>query len=295
MVMRIRVGYFAKEALSSFRKNWVMSTAAVSTIMLTLLILGAFVVLVLNLNILIKGFESKVEITVFLKDTAAPGDIQNLQIEVVSWPEVSDVMYVSKEQALERLKLDLKEQPEMLEALAGNPLPASLEIKLKTPRAVDKVAARLKGKEPVDEIKYGREVVKKLFAFTAVLRWISVIVVTLLCFASLVLISNTIRLAIFARRKEITIMRLVGATNWFIRWPFLFEGILQGFVGAVLAVVALYFANAFFIERVGEIIRFLPFSFSRLIFIELMVGLALAGVFIGAAGSSIALRRFLKV
>lgn len=295
MAMRIRVGYFAKEALSSFRKNWVMSTAAVSTIMLTLLILGAFVVLVLNLNIIIKGFESKVEVTVFLKETAVPGDVQNLQIEVVSWPEVSDVMYVSKEQALERLKQDLRDQPEMLEALAGNPLPASLEIKLKTPRAVDSVASRLKGKEPVDEIKYGREVVKKLFAFTAVLRWISVIVVTLLCFASLVLISNTIRLAIFARRKEITIMRLVGATNWFIRWPFLFEGILQGFIGAVLAVIALYFANALFVERVGELIRFLPFSFSRLIFIELMVGLALAGVFIGAAGSSIALRKFLRV
>jgi cell division transport system permease protein len=295
MAMRIRVGYFAKEALSSFRKNWVMSTAAVSTIMLTLLILGAFVVLVLNLNILIKGFESKVEVTVFLKETAAPGDVQNLQIEVVSWPEVSDVMYVSKEQALERLKQDLRDQPEMLEALAGNPLPASLEIKLETPRAVDSVASRLKGKEPVDEIKYGREVVKKLFAFTAVLRWISVIVVSLLSFASLVLISNTIRLAIFARRKEITIMRLVGATNWFIRWPFLFEGILQGFIGAVLAVIALYFANALFVERVGELIRFLPFSFSRLIFIELMVGLALAGVFIGAAGSSIALRKFLRV
>lgn len=293
--MRIRLGYFAKEAVSSFRKNWVMSTAAVSTIMLTLLILGAFVVLVLNVNTWIKGFESKVEITVFLKDTAAPGDVQNLQIEIVSWPEVSDVLYVSKEQALERLKQDLKDQPEMLAAMAGNPLPASLEIKLKTPREVDKVAKRLKGKEPIEEIKYGQEVVKKLFAFTAMVRWISVIVVSLLCFTSMVLISNTIRLAIFARRKEITIMRLVGATNWFIRWPFLFEGIFQGFIGGVLAVVALYFANAYFVTKVGEIIRFLPLSFSRFVFLELMVVLTLVGVIIGALGSSIALRRFLKV
>lgn len=293
--MRIRLSYFIKEAARSFRKNLVMSTAAVSTIALTLLILGGFVVLVLNVNNWAKSFESKVEITVFLKDTAAPGDIQNLQIEIVSWPEVSDVMFVSKEQALEKLKQDLKDQPEMLEALSGNPLPASLEIKLKTPRSVEKVVKRLNGKEPIEEVKYGKDIVKKLFAFTAVIRWVSIIIVGLLCFASLVLISNTIRLAIFARRKEITIMRLVGATNWFIRWPFLFEGIFQGFIGAILAIVALYFANSYFVGKMSELIRFLPIAFSPLLFIELMVGLALTGITIGAVGSTIALRRFLRV
>ncbi len=293
--MRIRLGYFIKEAARSFRKNFVMSTAAVSTTALTLLILGGVVVLVLNVNTWAKSFESKVEITIFLKDTASPGDVQNLQIEVVSWPEVSDVMYVSKEQAMERLRQDLEDQPEMLEAISGNPLPASLEIKLKTPRTIEKVVKRLNGKEPIEEVKYGREIVRKLFAFTAAIRWVSMIVISLLCFASLVLISNTIRLAIFARRKEITIMRLVGATNWFIRWPFLFEGIFQGFIGSVLAIAALYFANIYFIRKMAELIRFLPITFSSLVFFELMVGLALAGIIIGAVGSSIALRRFLRV
>jgi len=272
-----------------------MSLAAVSTVAISLIVLGGFVILALNLNTLIRQIESKVEITVYLKDGISSIDVQNLQDKIIVWPEVADVTYVSKEEALNRLRRDLKDQPEMLEAISGNPLPASFEIKLKNPRTADKVAGKLKGEVAIDEIKYGQDIAKKLFAVTTVIRWIGLVFIILLCFASLVLIANTIRLAIFARRKEIGIMKLVGATNWFIRWPFIFEGIFEGLIGSALAVTVLYLANVFFLMKAEELIPFLPLSFSQILFIKLMFGLALAGSTIGAIGSMIALRRFLKV
>lgn len=293
--MRIRIGYFLAEALVSFRRNWVMSLAAVSTVAISLIVLGGFIILALNLNTLIRNVESKVEITVYLKDGASSIEIQDLQDEVISWAQVANVTYVSKEEALNRLRRDLRDQPEMLEAISGNPLPASLEVKLQNPRTADSVANRLNGRPIIDEIKYGRDLAKKLFTVTMVIRWIGIIFILLLFFASLVLIANTIRLAIFARRKEIGLMKLVGATNWFIRWPFMLEGILQGVVGSVLAVVVLYLANVFFLMKAEELIPFLPLSFSQVLLAKLMVALALAGASIGAIGSMIALRKFLKV
>jgi cell division transport system permease protein len=293
--MRINLRYYLLEGMKSFWKNWVMSIAAISTVCVCLIILGAFTIFAFNFDILIKSIESKVEITVDLKDIATSSEVADLQNEISSWSQIEEVRYISKDEAMERLKKDLKDQPELLNEISGNPLPASLEIKLKDPRVVTSVAEKIQGRPGVDEIRYGRDIVKKLFTVTAIARWIVLIFVLLLCFASLVLIVNTIRLAIFARRKEIGIMKLVGATNWFIRWPFVLEGIFQGLTGAALAILILYFANNFFIKTIHEIRFLLPFSFSRILFIELMGGLLGAGILIGAAGSAIALRKFLKV
>ncbi|HAW60550.1 MAG TPA: cell division protein FtsX [Actinobacteria bacterium] len=297
--MRIRPLYFIGEALASFRKNWVMSIAAVSTVALTLFIIGMFTIVAFILSSVIKIQESKVEIVAFLKDSAKPEDIQSTQNELVSWPEVANVRYISKEQALERLKEELKGQPEMLDAMSGNPLPASLEISLKNPRAVKTVAKRLDGRAAIEEIKYGEGVVEKLFVVTKVIRWAGVIFAFLLCFASLVLIVNTIRLAIFARRKEVAIMKLVGASNWFVRWPFILEGILQGLIGSLLAIGVLYLIKVFSLESVMQFFRWLrvPLNYPQLTqqFYLLLGYLILAGAVIGALGSAVALRRYLRV
>lgn len=293
--MRINLKYYFTEGVKSFWKNWVMSIAAISTVCICLLILGAFTFFAFYINVLIKSVESKVEITVYLKDTTTSSEVADLQNEVSSWSETKEVKYISKEEALEKLKNDLKDQPEMLDALSGNPLPASLEIKLNDPRMVSTVAKKIEGRPGVEEIKYGQDIVKKLFAVTSIARWIVLIFVLLLCFAALVLIVNTIRLAIFARRKEIGIMKLVGATNWFIRWPFVLEGIFQGVSGALLAIVILYFANNFFLDTISNLTPFLSFSFSKTFFIELASGLLGGGILIGALGSAIALRKFLRV
>lgn len=306
--MKRRLFYFIREALNSFRKNWVMSVAAVATVFLSLCLVGIFSLFAFLGGMLIKGQESKVEIEVFLKDNAPPDQVQGLQNRINSWPEVTRAEYISKAQALKKLKGWLKDSPEILESLSGNPLPASIRIRLKNPREVENVAVKVTKQPNIDEvvgdlkkdIKYGQQYVPKLFAVTRVLRWIGIIFVAVLCFASLVLIVNTIRLAIFARREEIAIMRLVGASNWFISFPFVLEGILQGIIGAILATITLYAVKTFLFKF--KTIQFLnwvgvEFNYSALLnqYYLLLAGLIISGIVIGALGSIIALRRYLKV
>ncbi len=156
--------------------------------------------------------------------------------------EVKSVTFVSKEEAMERMKEDLR-KPDLLESLSSNPLPASFEIALVDPQTVDIVAARFEGDPIVDEVRYGKEIADKLFAFTSQARNFMLIFIVLLGIVAILLISNTIRLSIFARKREVEIMKLVGATNWFIRWPFLIEGITVGFFGALAATVVVLVTN----------------------------------------------------
>lgn len=306
--MRRRLVYFTKEALISLRRNLVLSFAAIIVVFLTLLAVGVVVLTAFFVGALIKGQEQKVEIKVFLSDTASPESIQVFQNKVLSWPEVKKVRYVSKEEALKRLKKMFKEAPEILEELPGNPLPASLEIRLKDSHFVFKVVKRIKKEPNIKEvikdlkkdIKYGQSFVAKFFAVTRVIRVAGIIFISLLSFVSLALIVNTIRVAIFARRKEIAIMKLVGASNWFIRFPFMLEGIFQGLIGAFLTIGLLYLVlRPLFrwLARQGLDWLGVPFSYSTFLhqFNLLLLLLTLGGLLIGATGSVIAMRRFLKV
>ena len=306
--MRKKMVYFTKEALTSFRMNWVMSIAAVSTVFLTLFLVGSFTFLAFIGSKLIKAQEQKVEIEVFLSESAPPEKIQDLQNRIVTWPEVSRVRYISKKDALNRLKKMFKDAPEILEEIPGNPLSPSLQVRLKDTRKVELMAAKIKkqphAKEIINDldkdVKYGQKFVPKLFAVTRIFRWAGIATVALLGFASLVLIVNTIRLAIFSRRREVAIMRLVGASNWFIRWPFMLEGILQGLIGAFITVVILYLIKAsIFKYQIMQFFDWLGVSlnYGALVgqFYLLILALVLGGIVIGASGSAIALRRFLKV
>ncbi len=307
--------YFFKEAFSSFKKNIVQSIAAITTVSLCLLVIDLILLAMYIGGEIIKGIENKVEIEVFFdnQDAVQPvgrvtgrmDKIQEVENTVRAWPEVKKVSYVSKEQALRKFKEDFQYNPEVIQNIEGNPLPDSLRISLKNPRKVGSVAERVKSTPYVKDlagdldknVQYGKDTVKKLFAVT---RWISIAAAgfaALLIFVSLVLITNTIRLAIFARRKEISIMRLVGASNWFIRWPFILEGMLEGIIGAGVAILILivvwrsFFANL----ASGDVLAFLSFPVDQAIFVKLILLLAAAGAAIGSGGSFIALRRFLKV
>lgn len=301
--MRINVVYYTREALDSFRKNWVMSLAAVSTIAISLFLLGVSVIMASVVNDMMKSVESKVKIDVFLKDTSPPADVKVMQDAVLSWPQVTKLQYVSKQEALERLKDDLRDDPEMLKQVTGNPLPASLEIWVKEPKMVNAVVQKIKQQsnlstlvgDPEKDIKSGQAVLEKLIAIRGIMNISIIVMLGLLCFASLVLIANTIRLAIFARRKEIGIMRLVGASNWFIRWPFMLEGILQGLIGAALAITLLAVGKSVVFPELKEVLKFLPIAFAQEAFIQLVLMLTGAGILVGLSGSGIALRRFLRV
>jgi len=292
--MHFRPFYFLKESLISFRKNWVISMAGITTVALSLLMVGSFMLFAFAMNNIIKSTEQKVEVVLFLAEGVPTESVEALQAELMTWEEIGKVMYVSKEQALERLKVEFKDS-DMLEMLEGNPLPASLEVTLKNPQKANDIVDRLKGRSEIDDIRHDRQTVERLFQVTRVARWFIVIFVSLLSFASLVLIANAIRLAIYSRRKEVAIMRLVGASNWFIRWPFLLEGVLQGFIGGIIATLLLYIAKVVLIDKIKTALVFLPISSSPQEFYQLIFGLLVAGMAIGAAGSAIALRRFLRV
>jgi cell division transport system permease protein len=291
----MRFSWFLKEAVTSLRRNWVMSIAAIVTVALSLFVVGLFFYAAITLNDLIGKYEKEVVIKVFLKDSADPVDVQKLQDEIVSWTEVEAVQYISKEEALERFKQQFGNRPELIENLPGNPLPASFEVRLKDPKLVETVAARFNGKQVVDQVDYGKDIVEKLFTAVSIVRYVGAFFVLLLTFVSMVLIVLTIRLAIYARRQEVAIMRLVGASNWFIRLPFVIEGCLQGILGAAIASGGIYLLKVSFFDQIRTQVQWLPLSMDPVMFWQITGGLLLGGLAIGALGSGIALRRFLKV
>ena len=305
--MATNPGYFIRETLSSFRRNWVMSVVAVSIIYISLLLVGAFFITSSVLNNVMTSFESKVSIQIFLKDGAANSSVQAMQAGILKMPNVKGVTYVSKAEALQRFKVQTKNEPALAAQMKGNPLPASLEVALQDPRQVQTVVNLIvkdpnlgnvvkTPKDPLaNDIKYGQGVVQNLFAATSVVRIFALAFLILLLVVSLVLIGNTIRLAIYARRREIGIMRLVGASNWFIRTPFLLEGVLQALIGSILALLTLFAAQAIIDPWVQNNLRFFPMGVSGGTVAQLTGLLIFAGIVIGLLGSGSAVRRYLKV
>ncbi|MCL2807782.1 MAG: permease-like cell division protein FtsX [Coriobacteriia bacterium] len=296
--------YFIKEAVLNSKKNFGTTFGAVVTIFLSLLVIGVFIVTSLVIERVVKSIESQVSISIFLADEAADADVTALINFIHSLPEVSNVTYIDKDQALENFKEMTSSG--IVEQLEGNPLPASLEIDLADPDQVEAVASAIQSEpvyvrivdnpvNPADSIKYGQQIVKQLFAVTDIIRVVSVVLVIMLIFVALVFINNTIRLAILARRKEIAIMRLVGASNGFIRGPFLMEGALQSLVGAGLSILCVHLLASQFLPELGNLLSWLPIDYQSMQLWQVYTMLVAVGLIIGLFGSAWAMRRYLKV
>lgn len=303
MIFRIR--YFFGETFSSLKRNFLMCFAAITTVAITLFLVGLFSVIVYDVQGIINSVKSQVEIAVYLKDNISPELKEYIENEIKSWEEVSEVRYISKDQALERFK-EQNEGSDILKEIQGNPLPASFEIRLKDPEKVQQVALRFRDKdgnyiEGVDDVIYGQNYVEKLFSITTIAGTFTILVIVLLLVATIVLIFNTIRLSIHARRKEVEVMKLVGATNWFVRMPFLFEGFFEGFIGGVISSVLLYFLSSSLIIDAERVIldtmriKNLAILGSGNVIVIVYISLITFGGFIGILSSSIALKRYLKV
>jgi cell division transport system permease protein len=295
--MKIRtMEYFIKEALYSLKRNGLMSFASVTTVALSLLILGLFLVMVLNLNNMASALESQVQISVYLQDGLSDFEMREVGTRITKLPGVVQVNFISKEDAMKRFKERLGEQQGLLNALGdANPLPNAFEVKVDRTDRVKTAAQAMMQLKGVENAKYGQEVIEQLFALTKMVRIFGLVIIVFLALAALFIISNTIRITVFARRKEIGIMKYVGATDWFIRWPFLLEGMMLGFGGALLAVLFLNETYGVLIHQVYESLAFLPLIPQYPFITHISVVLLMAGTVIGALGSTISLRRFMKV
>jgi cell division transport system permease protein len=295
--MKIRtIEYFLKEAFISLKRNGLMSFASVSTVALSLLILGLFLVMVLNLNNMASALESQVQITVYLQDNLSDREMREIGTRITKQPGIIQVNFVNKEEAMERFKQRLGEQQGLLTALGDvNPLPNAFEVKVDSPERVKPVAQAIAQLKGVENAKFGQEIVEQLFNLTKMMRLFGLILIVFLALAALFIISNTIRITVFARRKEIGIMKYVGATDWFIRWPFMIEGMILGFGGALLAVFILNQTYGALTRQVYESLAFLPLIPKYPFITNISIFLLITGTTIGALGSTISLRKFMKV
>ena len=288
--------YFVKETIKSIRRNQLMSFASVSTVALSLLVLGLFLIMVLNANNLAEHLENQVQVSVYMEDSASNDTLVAAANTLKEMPGVVKVTSVTKAEALEKFKERLGDQNRLLDALGeDNPFPYSFDVQVDRPERIQEIVPKIEEMSGVETAKFGQEVVEQMFKLTRLLRYGGLILVILLAGATLFIIANTIRITVFARRKEVNIMKYVGATDWFIRWPFLLEGMFLGFTGAVVAsfvLIQMYLAME---NRIYATLAFFPLIPAWPFLAYMSLFLILVGTGIGAAGSSISLRKFLNV
>ena len=309
-------GYSLREAGSHFVRNLGTSIGAVITIFLSLFIIGLFILGSALVNSVIGTVEQQVTINAFISDEATDEDIQAFRDEIEGWENVASVTFKTKEDALEDYRGNISNNAEAtLAALDGeNPLPRSFVIEMDDPSQVESTAERIKeyslfrqivdDEDPdVDDVEadvnasvlYGREEVGRLFQVTAYIRIAAVVLVALLTFIAFIFINNTIRLSITARRREIGIMRLVGASNSFIRGPFITEGVIQAILGSLLTIGALELIRNLGMPALQHAVNFISFNIPIPRYLMTYAALVIVGIVIGLFGSAIAMGRYLKV
>jgi cell division transport system permease protein len=296
----MRFGFFLKEAVRGLSRSSAPALAALLTVLLTALVLGVFIPIVQATTGTANEVRGRVAVDVYVKDSATQAEQAELKQAIESTSNVKSVEFISKGEALERAK---EKNPQAFkegaELLGSNPLPASFRITPDDPDHLDALVARLApGGEPqlaaIDEIRNREEDTDKILSATGLVKTLTAGLALLLVLASVALIANTVRLSIFARRREVEVMKLVGATNWFIRWPFVIEGVVVGFFGGLLAVLLLTIAKETFIDPLSE--RFALLAAPETIDFPLLVVLLMfACIAVSALGSGITLRRFLRV
>ncbi|OQY39735.1 hypothetical protein B6228_02755 [Candidatus Atribacteria bacterium 4572_76] len=289
------MGFYFREALLSFRRSTLMSMATILSITTILIIVGVFLLISINSSLFLKNIESQLEIIVYLEDNISQAEINNLKSNIASIDGIKEVKFVSKEEAYQRLLKDLGEQKDILSAIEKNPLPASLEIQVKDPKMIEQIANRIAEFKKVEEVEYGREIAEKLLNFTYVFRRAGMLVLALLVFASILIISNIIKITVYARRNEIEIMSLSGATSWFIKWPFIIEGFLQGFISSLFSIIILYYFYIFAVDKVHQAIPFLPLVVDNMDLLPIGIAIVLLGSLVGILGSMFSVGKYLNV
>jgi cell division transport system permease protein len=296
----VRPIFFLREALRGLRRSSAPALAALLTILLTALVLGVFIPIVQATTGTANEVRSRVVVDVYVNDSATGEETAGLRRALLSTPNVQSVEYISKGEALSRAEAkNPRAFREGAELLGSNPLPASFRVTPEDPDGIQLIVEALgpSGRPriaAIDEVRNREEETAKILSATGLVKGLTAGLAGLLVLASVALVANTIRLSIFARRREVEVMKLVGATNWFIRWPFVIEGMIVGFFGGLLAVLLLTVAKETLIDPLSEDFALLAAP-DTIDFPLLVVLLMLACVVVSALGSGITLRRFLRV
>lgn len=296
--MRIStIKFFIVDSLKSLKRNKTVSSASAATVAATLFIFGIFLLSILNVKQGILEVESRVEAKIFLKDNITMTQQRDLEKKIKEVNGVVDVQYESKAQAMEKFKDQLGEQNKSLvEGLdKDNPMPNSYIIKVQSPEIVSQVVTNVKGMEGIESIKDGREIIDKLMAITKTIKWVGTVIFIILIGVSLFLIGNTIKITVYSRRREIGIMKYIGATDWFIRWPFIIEGIIIGVVGGIVADLLLYYAYRIAYVKASTGLMVIQLIDPQYILTSVLGLFILAGIVIGSLGSILSIRKFLAV
>ncbi len=273
-----------------------MSIASIGVVIVTLLMLGGFMVLSLNIRHITDTVKEQVEIVVYIDDEATTAERNELHEKLTAHSDLKEVRFVSRQEALYRLQEQWGDLLEGYDAAAENPLRDSYEISIVVPESVASVSAELEQYPGVGSVFYGEGMVENLFAVTKVLQIVGLILMVGLAVTAVFLIAHTIKLTVYIRSKEIMIMKYVGATNWFIRWPFILEGLTMGFLGAVLPLAALYFIYQASVDWVvASNLLFLSLIPVPVILFELAKYLVPLGTGLGILGSVFSMGRFLRV
>jgi cell division transport system permease protein len=297
----MRLGFFLREAVRSLHRNAMPSFAAMATVLVTMLVLGVFIPIVQATTGAANEVRGRLLLDVYMKTDATGADVKRVGDELKSKAHVKRVVYVSKQQAYSE---ERKRNPQAYQLLGSNPLPDTFRVTPDNASNIDRVRDAI---EPIgagnkrtvidpsiDQVKNRRDETSKILSATRVVKLTMALLAALLVGASILLIANTIRLSLFARRREVEVMKLVGATDWFIRWPFMIEGVVMGALGGVLAILLLAVGKIALIDPLQKDFALIAAP-STINFGTLVVVVLVASIAVSAAGSGLSLRRFLRV
>jgi len=294
--MRFNFGFFMREAFKNIRLNLLMSITAITTTFICIVVLGLGLLVSSHVEGIIGSVREDVSVEAYFPPDTSQQETDATINKVEGWPEVSSVNYVSEEEALATFKDTFADRPELYQNLDPGVLPASLQIQLENPTEAEQVAQRLEQEQgfAADNLSYPQQTIERLNSVTSYMIWGLYGATLLFLISSVLLISNAIRLSIFARRKEIEVMKLVGASDGFVRTPFVFEGMVQGLTGAGLAALTVIWLNFLFIDWSRNALPFVPISPDSVNTLLMLLVLVAVGVAIGVIGSFLSVTRFLR-
>jgi len=291
-----KLSFFLTEALTNLRRSGITTFITVSTIAISLVIMGAFLFTAMNLEAFLLQMQSEAMVTVYLKNDTLLAEAHTFNMRLADMPEVADSLVVSSEDAVRELFSDPDDKRLLQIGVTpeDNPLPTTIRIKLKNPDLLKSIVDKVKLEPLVDNLSYGEDLFKQFEGMSGLLWYVSLSVVVLLGCSSMFIVFNTVRMTLFMRREEIIIMKLVGATDWFVRGPFIIEGLVQGLIGSVIATIILLSSYHLVVGKFAELIPFFGIGITFEQLFKLTAKLFMMGLILGVVGSLLSLRDIRK-